>query len=300
MNPTVFIGNSQNMSPIESNSIDLIFAGPPFWNHIKYSEDVRQLGNIDDYQEFLFELKKVWIECARVLKPAGVMCILAHDIYLKAKNNHLQRLLPFHADIIKVVETENVQLQHIMIWDRYLRIRKLRLPVDSRSKSRNRNMIPPRFQYILVFRKSRVNKMRDFISARLVEEYWNPIWSYKTLPTILGSKYLATLLSKIYVSKLTQQFSYSGFFERLKSHLLKNKYLDDQDYPVSDPEEIIEKVIETYSRVGDTVLDPFLGSGTTMKVALNKKRGCIGFELNREAMKTIKKKVGSKMTFIFL
>jgi modification methylase len=77
----LYIGNSQRMVEIGDNSIDFIFAGPPYWTHLKYSQDQEQLGNIKHYDIFHAEISKVWSECYRVLKPGSFLCVHTNNLY---------------------------------------------------------------------------------------------------------------------------------------------------------------------------------------------------------------------------
>lgn len=258
-------------------SVDLVITDPPYWNEVRYSNQPEQLSNINNYNLFISEIAKVWKECAKLLKPGGILAFFVHDLY-RSENNNLE-YIPLHADLIKVLP-ENIMLCQISIWDRYL--------------SRFRNYFPKRegtkYQYIIICKKTGEHPSnQNLISQSLLKEFWQPIWHFKTTPKLLGSRLLFKLAFKII----------APFSDKLKNLKAKTQNLLQDDYRFNEykticPPEIVKRLIQRFSQPGDTILDPFLGSGTTMKVADKLARNCIGVEINAETVPVVLKKVGKE------
>lgn len=273
----VFIADSAKMqSFLSKNHFDLVISGPPYWNEVVYSQDEGQLSAIDDYAEFLKSISRVWQGCSDTLKEGGVLALWVHDFFRKDHDSLVQ--IPFHGDLIKSMP-DSLLLRNIGIWDRYLH--KDRGPLDVPKK------ISTRFQYILIFQKKGQHPQNeDLIKESLRDIYWNPIWRYKTHPKLVGSRRLFRILFEI-----QERLPLFNFLKKLAKNLLKDDHVFDS-YITECPEEIAVKIIEKFSRPGDSVLDPFLGSGTSMKVAQRLNRFCVGIEINKEALPHIINRIG--------
>ncbi len=256
---------------LPDNSLDLVLSGPPYFDHVVYSEDNQNLST-NKYDDFLKNISQLWQNIEPKIKDGGVLALWLHDVYLK--DDDMFELKPFHADIIKTIP-ENLKLRNILIWDRYLKKSYPNLP--------NQKQFGTRFQYILLFSKGKTAFEEEF--ERL---YWNPIQYFKTQPTILGSK----TLYKIIFLMGQNEFVYK-ILRGIKKFFVKDKY-EFKEYLTTCPPEVAEMIIGNFSREGNTVCDPFLGSGTTMMSANNLGRNCIGFEINEKAKEVVLKKVGSQ------
>ena len=274
---TVFIGDSVKMQAfLSENHFDLIISGPPYWNEVVYSQDIGQLSAIDDYAEFLKSISKVWQGCSHTLKEGGVLALWVHDFFRKDHDSLVY--IPFHSDLIKSMPN-NLSLRNVGIWDRYLH--KDRGSLDISAK------VSTRFQYILVFQKQGIHPQnQDLIKDALRDSYWNPVWNYKTHPKIAGSRILFRSLFK-----LQSKLPLSGFPKEILKTLVKDDHAF-TNYTTECPEEIVTRLIQKFTRPGDNILDPFLGSGTTMKIAQQLNRNCTGIEINKEALSAIRNKLG--------
>lgn len=285
----LYIGDAKDtLALIPSSSVDLIITGPPYWNEVIYSNHPGQLSAIKDYQCFLHEIAKIWQQCGRIIKPGGILAFWTHDLYRLDGKEHDKgsaTYIALHADLIKTLP-ENFTLRQISIWDRYL--------------SRVREYIPAgegtKYQYIIIFQqKDKHTLNQGLISKGLREEFWKPIWDFKTTPKLLGSG----LLFKI-VFKIAEPFSNrTGALKEKIKPLLKDDYRFTQ-YKTACPPEVAQRLIKRFSRPGDTILDPFLGSGTSMQAADRLNRKCLGAEINPETIPIILRKVGKeKIDLIF-
>jgi len=271
-----YIGDAKEvLNLISPKLVDLVITGPPYWNEVVYSNQAGQLSKIDNYSLFLSEIARIWHGCSKSLKPGGILAFWIHDLY--RKNEEGLTYIPLHADLIKALPPD-IRLRQISIWDRYL--------------SRVRNYFPEKegikYQYIIICQKDGEHSSnQDLISQSLLKEFWKPIWYYKTTPKLLGSRLLFKVIFKI-ISPISDKL------KKIKDKgqsLLKDNYHFDE-YKTICPPEIAERLIKRFSQSGDIVLDPFLGSGTTMKVADKLGRMCVGIEINPEVISIVQKKIG--------
>ena len=96
----LYLGDARNMSVLESDSIQLVLTSPPYWTLKEYRDSKGQLGHIEDYDEFLSELGKVWQHCYRVLVPGGRLICVVGDVCLsRRENDGRHTVVPLHASI---------------------------------------------------------------------------------------------------------------------------------------------------------------------------------------------------------
>jgi modification methylase len=92
-------GDARDLGWIPDESVHLVVTSPPYWTLKEYSPNERQLGAIADYDHFLDELDRVWIECTRVLVPGGRICYVVGDVCVPRKKGGRHYVMPLHADI---------------------------------------------------------------------------------------------------------------------------------------------------------------------------------------------------------
>ena len=260
---------------LPDESLDLILTSPPYFDFIVYSQDQDNLST-KKYRKFLLEISQLWTNMEPKLKKGGVVALWLHDVY--KKNDDYFKLFPLHADLVNTFPP-NLELRNILIWDRYL---KKTMPDPPQLKSEI-----TRFQYILLFSKSKTRYEKN-----LNNFFWDPFWYYKTCPKFLGSKLLYRSIFQIGKIPLLYKILNSLFFKTEKI-FVRDEYVA-KEYTTACPEEVVQMIVEKFSQKGDTVCDPFLGSGTTMKVSDKLGRRCIGFEINKDAKEIILKKVNRK------
>jgi len=97
----IWQGDARDLSAIPDGSVDLVVTSPPYWTLKEYSDSAgaNQLGAMEDYDEFLDELNKVWRECARVLVPGGRICCVVGDVCIPRRKLGRHLVMPLHADI---------------------------------------------------------------------------------------------------------------------------------------------------------------------------------------------------------
>lgn len=249
----VIFGNCMSMEEISDQSIHLMVTSPPYFN-----APFDYQGLFKNYGQFLGVLRKFARETYRVLQDGRIAAVNIDDMLVDGTK------YPIIADTIKVFQEAGFRYRDKITWkkpDGYLRISR-------RSGVLLQNPYPMYFypdnllESIIIFQKGRFN--------------------YHSIPQNIRE--LSTIDKKIF----QQNKWYMTLWEM--TNVLPGSPLE-KDIAAF-PEELPYRLIKLFSYVGETVLDPFLGSGTTMKVARKLKRNSIGFEIIRDLEKTIRIKIG--------
>ena len=276
---TLYMQDAQTVrSVIADSSVDLIITGPPYFDAVVYSDYQGELSAIPEYQKFLDSLHQILTECAYTLKPGGILAMWAHDLY-KQPTETTTNYIPLHADFIAAAP-KSCTLQTVAIWDRYVHRDKGTIPTPINS----------RVEYILIFRKVGTHTKNHTLIKRSIEElFWHPIWHEKTSPKLFGSKRLFELAFTV---------TKHPIFNQIKQKVTATKAIADpyapKQYGTETPQILIERLITKFTKPFDTILDPFVGSGTTLAVANRLKRNSIAFEINRKVLPVIERKVGKQ------
>jgi len=253
----IYIGNSSKMSELADNSVNLIITSPPYWT-LKDYENEEQIGlGSNSYDHYLDELNKVWLECVRVLAPDGKLCINIMPFLLTGKAARFERRETrlVLGDIENFLNKTNEMFQFgLYIWDK----RKI-----ARFSSFGSYPYPPNifstypYEWITVFSKKGSRK--------------------KVSPDIKEKSKLTT--------KEWQDWAINSIWE------MQPAKAKSEGHPAPFHGDRPHRLIKLYSFYGDTVLDPFSGTGTTAKVSLELGRKAIGYELNPEYLPLIKRKL---------
>lgn len=249
------VGCAREVLPtLGSESVDLVVTSPPYWQ-IKDYEIGGQIGADQTYDEYLDDLKTVWSECHRLLKPGCRMAINIGDQYLRASEYGRYRVKPIPADNIQICQDLGFDFMGNIIW------RKVSTTNTTGGGSWMGSTYYPKdghityeHEYILLFRKR-----GDW--ARPDEDAKNK-------------------------SKLTKEQRsrwFRGYWE------LSPEQQD--DHVAKFPVELPHRLIKMYTFYGEKVLDPFLGSGTTTLAAQKNGRNSIGIELNPDFLDIIQEKL---------
>jgi len=251
----IIIGDSRKMPELNDESIDLIVTSPPYW-HIKDYGVPGQIGYGQDLHQYLKNLYYVWSECFRVLKKGGRFCLNIGDQFARSIIYGRYKVIPLHAEFISQCESIGFDFMGSIIWQK-----KTTMNTTGGANIMGSFPYPPNgiveidYEFIHIFKKPGKRKK---VSKEIKE---------------------ASKLSK---EEWKEYFSGHWHFGGAKQI----------DHEAMFPDELPKRVIKMFTFIGDTVLDPFLGSGTTVKVALELKRNGIGYEINKNFLNIIKKKIG--------
>jgi len=263
---SIYFQDAINIKKFKDKSVHLVVTSPPYWKIKDYGHD-DQIGYNDSLSEYFEKLNSIWRECIRVLNPGCKLCVNIGDQFLRAiKNKRVYQIVPLHSllinEILRDFRDEMVYLGSIN-WNK----------VSTSNTSGGGHVMGSIYfprngyffinrEYIAVFRKLGKDPRPD--------------------PSLKEA-------SRISLEEWREFFKDTWNFPGI------NQDTHDAMFPV----ELPRRLIRMYSFVGDTVLDPFLGSGTTSKVASELGRNSIGFEIgfNRENWKQlIKEKIESGIT----
>jgi modification methylase len=245
---TLHLGDARDLSWIPNESVDLVVTSPPYWTLKQYKEDCKgQLGDIADYEEFLDELDKVWRECTRVLVGGGRICCVVGDVCIPRKKGGRHYIMPLHADIQVRARKLGLDCLTPIIWH------KIANGVTEAEGNgagfygkpyQPGAIVKNDIEYILFLRK--------------------------------GGKYRSVSDMKKVLSMLTREEMQTW----LRSVWTDIRGASTRDgHPAPFPVELAERLIRMFSFAGDTVLDPFLGTGSTSLAALLAGRNSIGNEI---------------------
>ena len=250
----VIFGDARNMKELPNESVHLVVTSPPYYN-----APFDFPGLFKNYDEYLDLLRSVGKELYRVLKPGRVACFVTQDVRIEGK------LYPIVVDLIRVMVYEvGFNYRDKIIWRKpegYIRISR-------RSGVLIQHPYPMYFypdniyEEVVVFQKGK--------------------FDYNNIPRDVKEK------SRIDINKFQGEKWYLSVWD-IKNVLPSEKW---SKYTAAYPEELVERLIKLYSYVGETVLDPFLGTGTTCVVAKRLGRSCIGYELDLELREAIEERLG--------
>ena len=251
----IYYKSSENMEELQDNSIQLIVTSPPYGKIKDYSSG-DQIGFHDSFEEYFLRLKQVWKESYRVLEPKCRLFINIGDQYLRTSQFGRYRILPISSRIIKDCQDIGFDYFGDIIWQ------KISTTNTTGGCSLMGSIYYPRnglitfdYEHILIFKKHEGKKKN--ISRQTKE------------------------LSKLSLSEWKKW--YVGHW-RIPGIVQK-------EHIAMFPEELPYRIIRMFSFISDNVLDPFLGSGTTLKVAKALFRKGIGYELNESYKNIIETKI---------
>ncbi|MFZ3150150.1 MAG: DNA methyltransferase [Anaerolineaceae bacterium] len=254
-NHKIIIGDSRQMNLVPNESIHLIITSPPYWQLKDYGSD-DQLGYHDTYEEYVNYLNLVWNECYRVLLPGCRLCINIGDQFARSVYYGRYKVIPIRTEIIKFCETIGFDYMGAVIWQKVTTMNTTGGATVMGSFPYPRNgIIKIDYEFILIFKKLGEAPKPTKTQKQLsvmTKEEWNTFFS--------------------------GHWNFAGV--KQNGHLAMY------------PEELPARLIKMFSFVGETILDPFLGSGTTSLAARNLNRNSVGYEINPEFTSKIQDKLG--------
>jgi DNA modification methylase len=255
--PIVYYKDARDMKEVAGSSVHLVVTSPPYFNTKDYSDDKSgsDLGNIDNLEIWLKEIKKVWNECFRVLQPGRKMFINIMNLPITVDNTF--RSLNLVGKTTDICEDIGFIFKRDIIWHK---TNSVRAPFGSYPYPVG-ILINNMHESILEFEKPGDGKSKyvhlsdaEKEESKLPKDFW-----------------LSLKNSDVWVMKPYK----SGTREHLAPF----------------PDELPFRIVKGYSYISETVLDPFLGMGTTLKVAKSLGRQGIGYEINRKYEPLIKEAI---------
>ena len=261
----IIIGDSRNMDEVKDNSIHLVITSPPYFNTKDYSDDYsgKDLGNIDDYELWKKEIKKVWQECFRILQPGRRLFINIMNLPLsnKINNGNGFKTLNIVGHTIDICNDIGFIFKREIIWHKTNGVKAHFGTYPYPGGILINNM----HEQILEFEKPNGNSSKYEHLSKEIKE----------------------------MSKLSKDFWLS--LKNSDVWLMKPYKSGTREHLAPFPIELPSKLIKAYSYITETVLDPFGGMGTTAKAALQEKRNSVIYEINKNFLPLIKKNVSDSL-----
>lgn len=238
-------GDAREMGFLPDESVHLVLTSPPYWNLKEYNHSEGQLGHIDDYESFLSEMDRVFKECFRLLVPGGRLVCVVGDVCLSRREHGRHLVMPLHADICVVCRHIGFDNLNPIIWHK---IANANYEVSNGSKFLGKPYEPNAIikndiEFILMQRKPgayRKPTMEQREASRIGKEEFSQ-W-FRQIWTVPGAS--------------------------------------TREHPAPFPLDLAYPLVRMFSFVGDTVLDPFGGTGTTQLAAISAGRNSVGVEID--------------------
>ncbi len=247
-------GDSRQMTELPDNSVHLAITSPPYWQLKDYGTD-NQIGFHDSYENYINNLNLVWKECYRTLHNGCRLCVNIGDQFARAVYYGRYKVIPIREEIIKFCENIGFDYMGAIIWQKVTTSNTTGGGVQMGSYPYPRNgILKLDYEFILVFKKlgdSPKPTKEQKELSKMTAEEWNTFFA--------------------------GHWNFAG--ARQSGHIAMF------------PEELPRRLIKMFSFVGETILDPFAGSGTTALAAKNTDRNSVGFEINPEFIPIIKEKL---------
>lgn len=245
----IYLGDARSMSDLGGRpAIHLVVTSPPYWNLKEYPKGTSgQLGAVDDYRAFLRELKRVWARCLELLVPGGRLCVVVGDVCLSRRKAGRHSVVPLHADISRDCTDLGFDYLSPIFW---YKIANAATEVQGNGAGflgkpfEPNSVIKNDVEYILIFRKPGAYRTptEDQRALSVIDRADHEKWFRQVWTDVPGQA-------------------------RALGH------------PAPFPKEIAYRLVNMFSFVGDTVLDPFCGIGHTVMAAREAHRSSIGYEI---------------------
>ncbi len=254
------LGDARDLSWIPDASVHLVVTSPPYWTLKEYAQgNEQQMGHLQDYEHFLSELDQVWRECKRVLVGGGRICCVVGDVCIPRKRGGRHYLVPLHSDIQVRARKIGLDCLQPILWNKI---------ANGATEAAGNGagfygkpyqpggIVKNDIEYILFLRKG---------------------GEYRTTPTLQKA-----------LSMLTKD-EMKTWFRSIWSDLPGASTRD--GHPAPYPVAIAERLVKMFSFAGDTVLDPFAGTGSTSQAAIMSGRNSIANEVESSYVEIARQRI---------
>ena len=249
-----------------ADTVHLVLTSPPYWTLKQYRQGDGQLGSVSNYEDFLSDLDRVWRHCFRVLVPGGRLVCVVGDVCLsRRKNDGRHTVVPLHASIQEHCRELGFDNLAPIIWHK---ISNAAYEVENGS-----HFLGKPFEPNAVIK----NDIEFILMERKPGGYRTPSTAARVLSVISASKH-------------------QDWFQQIWKGL---GGASTKDHPAPYPLELAERLIRMFSFVGDTVLDPFMGTGTTTVAASRLGRNSIGVEVDPHYFSLAQRRIERSTTDLF-
>lgn len=241
------LGDARDLDWIPDASVHLVVTSPPYWTLKDYEHSHGQMGDISDYEAFLDELDKVWRHCERVLVPGGRICCVVGDVCIPRKAGGRHHIMPLHADIQVRARRNRLDCLTPILWHKIANGATEATGNGAGSCGKPfqpGSVVKNDIEYVLFLRKP---------------------GGYRTVSPLMKALSMLT--------KEEMQAWFRSFWTDMPGASTRG------GHPAPFPVALAERLIRMFSFAGDTVLDPFVGTGSTTVAAIRTGRNSIGNEL---------------------
>jgi DNA modification methylase len=257
-------GDARRLDFIPDESVHLVVTSPPYWILKRYNEHPDQLGHVDDYEQFIQDLTKVWEHAYRVLVPGSRLVCVVGDVCLSRRRHGRHVVVPLHADISVSCRKIGFDNLNPIIWHK--------ISNATYEVSRGSGFLGKPYEPNAIIK----NDIEFILMQRKPGGYRSPTPEQRELSRI----------SKKDFHEWFQQFwNMSGASTR--------------DHPAPFPLELASRLVRMFSFHGDTVLDPFAGTGTTRVAALRADRNSIGLDIDAQYCRMAAKRLQAETSNLF-
>lgn len=256
----LFLGDCRQMENVGDDSVHLVVTSPPYWTLKKYPERVGQLGATEDYDSFLDELDVVWRHALRVLVPGGRLVVVVGDVCVSRRQFGRHLVYPLHASIQEHCRRIGFDNLAPIIWHK---IANARFEAGSDGGS---GFLGKPYEPNAVVK----NDIEYILFQRKPGGYRQPT---------IEARALSVIPAAMHRECFQQIWTITGASTR--------------QHPAPYPLTLAERMVRMFSFVGDTVLDPFMGTGTTNIAAGRWGRNSIGFEIEPSYFEMASRRVES-------
>jgi DNA modification methylase len=250
---------------LRPDSVHLVVTSPPYWTLKEYRDTAGQLGHISDYEVFLGELNRVWQQCFHALVPGGRLICVVGDVCLsRRKNQGRHTVVPLHASI--QLQCRDIGYDNLapIIWHKIAN-------AAFEAEGNGGSFLGKPYEPNAVIK----NDVEFILMERKPGGYRSPSLATRVL-SVIGDN------------------DHKEWFQQIWTGLTG---ASTRKHPAPYPVELAERLIRMFSFVGDTVLDPFVGTGSTILAAMRSGRNSLGYEIDGDYLQFARRRIADSRDF---